>query len=524
MKAVVSPQHRKILVPYNDTLAKIIPNARTVSTASNEDGPNSNRYWLVVLHAEDVVRILRNQNVECPAPIRYYYDWAGTKPFEVQKTTADLLTTNRRAFVFNDIGTGKSRAALYAFDYLKKIGEANRALVIAPLSTLTLTWDREAFENFPHLQAAVVYGERKKRLKILEEPADLYIINHDGVKVLLEELKRRDDIDTIIVDELAVFRNQRTALHRNLKALIQDKKWVWGMTGAPTPTAPTDAWGQARLLTPHRVPRSFKGFREVTMKQVSTFKWIPKPEAHTIVADALQPAVRFTREQCLDLPPITYSDRAVEMPSKAKRAYQRMLKDLVVEVDNGEVKAMNEGVKLNKLLQLATGFVYNEEGRPRYVGGTERLKELRNIIDEAQGKVLVFAPYTFLAKFFGLALSKWHSTGIIHGGVNKRERDQIFTDFQYGSLECIVAHPKTMSHGLTLTAASVIAWASPITSLEVYEQANGRITRAGQSMHAHIMHIVGAPVEKEIYRRLKQQARMQGALLDLLREQTPDIK
>jgi SNF2 family DNA or RNA helicase len=515
MKIGVLPQHRKLVVPYHESIQTLIPGAARLG--------NTER--ILVPHEEDSVRVLRNLGIACPAPIQHYYDWAGGKPFEVQKVTADLLTTNQRAYVFNDIGTGKTRSSLYAADYLMKKGLAKRVAVFAPLSTLTMTWDREIFEQFPHLTSVVVYGDRARRVKLLAEPADIYILNHDAVWVLQDELKKRRDIDVLIVDELAVFRNPRSRLHKKLLALIDGRTWVWGMTGAPTPTAPTDAYGQARLITPWRAPRSFKGFRDETMRQVSTFRWVPRKDAEAVVAAMLQPAVRFTRDQCLDLPPVTYSDRAIEMPARAQKAYDRMMKELVAEADGVQIKAVNEGVRIGKLLQIASGFAYDDTGQARYVGGFERVKAIEDVLGEAEGKVIVFAPFTFLARFLCLALQKrGHSTEVIYGDVPKSERDRIFTEFQYGALRCIVAHPQTMAHGLNLTAASVVLWASPTMSLEIYEQANGRITRAGQTRSQHVIHLVGAPMEREVYRRLKGKAKVQGALLELLQQQTGEVK
>lgn len=497
------------MVPRDAQLERIIPGARPVQQGRVAG--------TLVPHSSAVTRLLKNRQVECPAPIAKYYDWCGDVPFGSQTATAELLTTNRRAYVLNEIGTGKTRAALYAADWLMREGEVKRAIVTAPLSTLTMTWDREAFEHFPHLKTIVLHAERERRRRLLAEDADLYIVNHDGLKILKHDLLARRDINLLIVDELAVFRTPSTQLHKVLREIASQKQWVWGMTGAPTPNAPTDAWGQARILTPERVPKSFRAFRDKTMKQITPFKWVAREEANNIVADALQPSVRFPRQHQAP----TYSDREVPMPPPAAKAYKSMLKDLVVKMQDGsQVKALNEAVQLTKLLQLSAGFVYDELGRARYVGGAKRFYEIKNIIEQAEAKVLVYAPFTFLAKLLGAALERSYPTGLVLGETPKLKRDEAFQGLQYGDLRVLVAHPRTMAHGLTLTAASVIVWAAPVTSLEIYEQANGRIARAGQKLQPHVIHIVGSKTEQEVYTRLKKKASLQGALLKIIEGRT----
>lgn len=477
---------------------------------------------LSIPHSETSTRLIRNLGHNIAGPIQYYYDWNGGTPFDSQRITADLLTTNPRAYVLSEMGVGKTRAALYAYDYLRKIGAANKCLIVAPLSTLVGVWENEIFECFPYLTTGVLYGDRKKRLKILRQPSDCYIVNHDGVEVLHSELFRRTDIDTIIVDELAVYRNHRSERWKNLRPIVSRAEFAWGLTGAPTPNEPTDAYGQIKLLTPDRVGFSFKSFKDQTMRQLTQFKWIPRREANDIVVAAMQPSVRYTREQCFDLPPTTYSSRHVDMDPNAQKLYKKMFDELAVQVKAKEVTAANEGVKLSKLLQLSAGFVYDAEGKGHYIGGVARFRTIIEIIESTQNKVIVFGPFRFLVTLMGQVLARKYNVAIIHGGTPKAERDAAFVGFQRSSTpRIIVAHPATMAHGLTLTAADTIIWAAPITSLEMYEQANARITRSGQANHTHIVHVQSSPVEKYVYDRLKRKAKMQGTLLDMFKDYTP---
>lgn len=512
MKPLVYPDRKVMVLPARTDVLRLLPHAKPIQAQG--------RNLMVVPHVPEVTRLLFNLGIKTPEPIRYYYDWAGTTPFDSQMDTAAMLTTHRRAFVLNEMGTGKTRAALYAYDFLKKLGRVKKALVIAPLSTLRPVWENEVFRTFYGETAVVLHGSRNKRLQLLKSPADIFIINHDGVGVIQEHLIK-ENFDLIIVDELAVYRNTGADRWKNLKPLVRPAKYAWGLTGAPTPNDPTDAYAQVKLLLPENVGFSFKSFKESTMYQVSNFRWIPREDANDIVFSAMQPSIRVLRADCMDLPPVTYSDRSVELDKRAVRAYKEMLAVLATEVNQKGVTAVNEGVKLSKLLQISAGFAYTDEKKGEYVGGVARIREVFNIVEAASHKVIVFCPYRFLVDVIGKALSRRWDTAVVTGDTPATERDRIFTSFQNSfTPHVIVAHPATMAHGLTLTAADTIVWAAPINSLEIYEQANARITRPGQSAHTHIIHVTATSAETKCYSRLRRKAKLQGALLELFEEQT----
>ena len=229
----------------------------------------------------------------------------------------------------------------------------------------------------------------------------------------------------------------------------------------------------------------------------------------------MQPSVRFTRDECLDLPPLMYETRAVTLTQEQNKAYKEMLTRLSIQADEGEITAVNEAVKMAKLVQIACGVVYATDGTEVTIPTSPRVEETRSIIQSAQGKVIVFVPFVSSVKMVAAELRKTFSVEVIHGGVSKTERDRIFGAFQKSDEpRVLVAQPAAMSHGLTLTAASTIIWYSCITSNETFEQANGRINRPGQKMNNFIICLEGTPVEKRIYTRLRKKQKMQGALLD----------
>jgi SNF2 family DNA or RNA helicase len=511
---IVSPDHRKVVIDYRNDVANLIPEAKTIEY----DGKPK----LVVHHGVEETRLLKNLGIPAPAPILTQYGWCNSTPWDSQKATAVLLSSSPRAYVLSSMGVGKTRAALYGYDYLREIGEVKTALVVAPLSTLVPVWETEVFENFHHLRTSVIHGTPKKRQIALDQDVDIFIINHDGIKTNIHVELMKRNFDVIIVDELAVLRNKRTLLWKKMKPLVHNTKYAWGLTGAPTPNAPTDAYGQIKLLTPENADYSFRGFQQRTMKQVSTFQWVPRRDANDVVYEAMQPAVRFTLEDCHDLPPITYSSRETELSAAQKKAYKTLMQEYAMESkksDKGVITVPNEAARVNKLIQVGAGFAYNENGKGEWLGAVPRIKLTMQLVEQSSGKVIVFAAYKWVVRMLKEVLASY-GVEAITGDTPKDDRDRIFARFKGDSTHrVLVAHPGTMAHGINLQCAATIIWYTPTYSLETYAQANARITRPGQKQHMNIIHIVGTKLEKKIYTRLGKKQVVMGVLLDMFKEQ-----
>lgn len=505
----------RVVMPWREDLANLIPHAREIT--------HEGARLLVVPNAPEEARLCRNLGVDVPAPIFTRYNWAGQTPWEIQKTTAGLLSENNRFYVLSTMGTGKTRAALFASDYLQSSSAVRRILIAAPLSTLTPVWEQELFRVLPGRRAIVLYGDRAKRLKLLAQEADYYVINHHGLHLLRDALIERG-FDVVVIDELAIFRNKGTQLWKAASAVINapSVKYVWGLTGSPTPKSPVDAWAQIRLLTPARVPRTMTGFRDMTMRQITAFKWTERPEASGIVHAAMQPSVRYSRDDVMELPETTYVDRDIKLSDEAKRAYKMMVDKMRMLGTSGQaITAVNEGVLQSKLLQVAGGFIYTDTHGVYHIPNDDRLRVLEELIDETDHKVLVFVPFVHALKGVAEHLeAAGESVAVVHGATSRAARDRIFNAFQTKTNpRVIIAHPETMAHGLTLTQANTIIWYTPTPRLDIYEQANARITRPGQVNKTLIVHLSGTPVEKLTYARLRKRGQMQGILLDLFSNQ-----
>lgn len=500
-------------------ITTVIPSAKMIHHKGQD--------LVAVPHRPDETRILRQLGYETPDPMKMHYVWpkAGGRfdPFAAQIETANFVTMHNRCFILNSMGTGKTVSSLWAYDYMRSRKQVKKALIVCPLSTMERTWADEIFKTFPHLDAQVLYGSRQRRQKLLKEDAHLYIINIDGLKTIEEDLKKRDDIDLLIIDEVAMFRNGGTNRWKTMNAIAnkQTPRRIWALTGMPTPNAPTDAWAQCKLVTPNStiVPSYFGKARDALMRQVSPFKWTARETANDTVKQWMQPAIRFSLDDCTDLPPQTFMSRDVEMSDEQKKAYKEMLSKLKTEVDGGEILAVNEAVKANKLVQIACGVAYAADGESIILPSNQRLEVLKETIEESDGKVIVFVPLTAVLEHVAEYLSHHWDVKVIHGATPKNERDEIFDSFQKRpDPHVLVANPGTMSHGLTLTAATTIVWYAPVHSNDTYEQACARVRRPGQTRTTVIVHIAASEVERRIYERLKTKQKMQGLLLDMMKE------
>jgi SNF2 family DNA or RNA helicase len=463
------------------------------------------------------LQLLRYFGFVTPQPMDVAYDWPGRyTPFAAQRVTANFLSIHPRAFVLNDMGTGKTLAALWAADFVMVHNPGVRCLIVAPLSTLERVWADAIYQNLlGRRKCVVLHGSAAKRAELLGNEADFYIVNYDGVEVLQKELAARSDIRMCIVDEASAYRNRTTERHRLARRLLAAKDYLWLMTGTPTPNGPTDAYGMAKLVN-NCFGEGWGSYHDRVMQKVSLYKWVPKAGAHAEAHKLLQPAVRFAISDCVDLPPCTVQSRDVELSPAQATAYKAMKKDLQIMAAKGPITAQNEAVLRLKLLQISCGAIYGADREIHHVDAAPRLKALREIMEQCNEKIIVFAPFTSVVHMLHRELKKDYSVEVINGEVSAKQRNEVFSSFMDSAHpRVLVADPGTMSHGLTLTAASTIVWYAPTDRTETYLQANKRIDRPGQTKATTIVQLAATPVEREIYRRLEANETMQGLVLAL---------
>ena len=465
----------------------------------------------------DETHVLKNLNINVPSPINGRYDWPGQyKPFKHQKTTSAFLTMNRKAFCFNEQGTGKTASAIWASDFLIKQRIIKRVLVICPLSIMDSAWRNDLFSFAMHRSVDVAYGSADKRRKIINSGAEYVIINYDGVAIVADAISS-GGFDLIIVDEATHYKNAQTTRWKTLNKVLKPDTWLWMMTGTPAAQSPLDAYGLAKLINPTAVPRFFGSFRDMVMYKVSNFKWVPKESAVNTVFNSLQPAIRFTKEDCMDLPDMVYVKREVELTRQQKKYYNELKSRMVMQAAGEEITAVNAAVNMNKLLQISCGAVYTDKGDTLEFDIKHRYKVLREVIDESSQKVLVFVPFKHA---IGILSDKLNADGIsnavIQGNVPVNRRTDIFKAFQeQDNPQVLIIQPAAAAHGVTLTAANTVVWWGPTSSLEIYSQANARVHRAGQNHKCTVVQLQGSLVEKHVYRLLDSKIDVHTQIIDL---------
>lgn len=449
------------------------------------------------------------------------YNWpirGGLKPFEHQMHTTWFVLKYKRCFVLNEMGTGKTLSILWALDILFRSKKIRRALVVSPLSTIRLVWANEIFFNMPHRKYAVCHGSRHQRIQALRNPAEIVIINHDGIKTVFDELDA-ESFDVIVIDELTAFKSHATERTKAMIKLAKRAKAVWGLTGEPTPNSPIEAFSQAKIVNPTNpaLPRYFTQYREMTMTKINEFVWLPKFEAPKVVSRVLTPAIRYKRDECMDLPPTTYQTLEVGLSEQQQEAYAKMKKHMLLEYQSGKVTAVNAAVALNKLLQISAGSVRMDDGTTLQINCKPRLDALHDIFEQTpQKKLIIFATYTASIRMLVEYAAK---NGIqaqpFYGDVNPAHRLQFVDQFQNGKLNWLVMQPQSSAHGLTLVASSTITWFSLIASNEYYNQANARIVRPGQKLNTLIARFVSTPAEKHMADILDRKDKLSSAVLEL---------
>jgi SNF2 family DNA or RNA helicase len=449
------------------------------------------------------------------------YQWTGKfKPFAHQKETSDFLSRRRKAFCFNEQGTGKTASVIWAADYLLKQGKIKRVLIICPLSIMKSAWQQDMFKFAMHRSCSVAHGDAKQRKKIIAAGSEFVVINFDGLAVVKDEIIN-GGFDLIVVDEANAYKNPMTNRWKVLRDVAAAAKGLWMLTGTPAAQSPLDAYGLAKLVNPDNTPKYYGQFRDQVMYKVTQFKWVAKPGSQDTVHQVLQPAIRFERSQCLDLPAVTHVEREAPLtPQQAK--YYSLLKDKMTMVADGEsITAVNAATNINKLLQISGGAVYTDTGEVIEFDVSNRLNAVLEVIEESSHKVLVFVPFTHTIELLKATLDKHGiSNDVINGKVSVNKRSDIVTRFQNNpDPYVLIIQPQAASHGLTLTAANTIIWYAPVTSVETYLQANARINRPGQHNPMTIVHIKGSEIESRLYSMLQSNINNHEKIIDLYHQE-----
>jgi superfamily II DNA or RNA helicase len=311
--------------------------------------------------------------------------------------------------------------------------------------------------------------------------------------------------DHWLVHNCNAYKTQTTRRWKALASILTPDTHLWMMTGTPASQSPADAYGLAKLVNPNNVPKFYTAWRDMVMNKVTMFKWAAKPNAVDTVHTALQPAIRFTKAQCLDLPDVLTTTRLVPLtPQQAK--YYNLLKERMTATAAGEtITAVNAAANLSKLLQISCGAVYTDDKDVVQFDAAPRLSVLEEILEETDRKVIIFALFrSSIDTIHQHLLKKGVAVECIHGGVTPNKRADIIRRFQNEKdPRVLVLQPQASAHGITLTAADTVVFFGPLMSVEQYIQCIARADRKGQnSDKVTVIHIEGSPVEKKMFTAL----------------------
>ena len=395
-----------------------------------------------------------------------------------------------------------------------------KALVIAPLRVAATVWEEEArkWDHLQELTFSKILGSRQERIAALQKDADVYIINRENVPWLVEyqATLKRWPFDMLILDELSSFKSPKAERFKALRRVLPAVRRVVGLTGTPAPNGLIDLWSQIYLLDRgERLGRTIGGYRDRYFipgqrnGQV-VYNWAPKAgapkEIYKLIGDI---CMSMTAEDYLRMPErrdITYP---VSLPVKAQQAYETMERDLVLPMAGEAITAQNAAVLTGKLLQLANGAVYTEDGQYIPIHDS-KLDALEDLVEAANGEpVLVYYSYRHDADRI---LKRFQQA-------KQLLTPQDVSDWNAGRISMMIAHPASAGHGLNLQAGGhILIWFGLSWSLELFEQANARLYRQGQSKPVTIYHVITkGTIDEDVLKVLTGKAVRQDALIDAVK-------
>lgn len=439
------------------------------------------------------------------------------KPYPYQEEAIRRIIEQPATGLFLDMGMGKTVITLTAIEKLMyDYFEVNKALVIAPKRVAETTWPDEvkAWDHLRNLRVSVVLGSEEKRLKALQQEADIYVINRENVVWLVETLGRRWPFDMVVIDELSSFKSPKAKRFRALRRVRPKIKRIVGLTGTPAPNGLIDLWPQIYLLDQgERLGRTVTGYRaryfepeKMDSSRQIVYKWRPKPGAEKAIYRKLEDiCVSMRAEDWLTLPERIDRVIPVKLPDAAYSKYQELERQMLLTYADGDVVASTGATLAGKLLQMANGAVYDENKGVKEIH-TAKLEALEDVLEAANGKpVLVF--YTYQHDLDRI-VARFPQARLL-------DTEQDIRDWNNGTIELMLAHPAAAGHGLNLQAGGhIIAWFGLPWSLELYQQANARLYRQGQTNRVVIHHLVAqGTIDEDVMVALRDKEHDQNALL-----------
>ncbi len=445
-------------------------------------------------------------------------------PYSYQEYALKFILNSKAAGIFLDCGLGKTVITLTAIaELMHNRFEISKALVIAPLRVSENVWDVEAkkWGHLKHLRVAKVLGSEKKRIQALNTNADIYVINRENTKWLVDYYKKDWPFDMLVLDELSSFKSHRAKRFKALRKVRPLCKRVVGLTGTPAPNGLIDLWAQVYLLdSGQRLGKTISGYRDRYFlpdkrNQHVIFSYKPKEGAEEAIYKKLSDiCISMKNRDYLTLPERMDNILGINLPPKVLEQYRQLERDLLLPLLEGDIVAGSAAVLTNKLLQITGGAVYDEEKKVQILHD-EKLKALEDLVEATNGKpVLVYYNYR-------------HELERIQKQFLCRVLDTAkdMEDWNKGEIPVMLAHPASAGHGLNLqNGGSTIIWFGLPWSLELYQQANARIHRQGQKNTVVVHHLVAKEtIDEDVMQVLAKKQAGQEALLQAVKARVRGI-
>lgn len=440
-------------------------------------------------------------------------------PHDYQKKAYQWIMTKPRSALFLDMGMGKTVVTLSAIKDLIDCLDVSKVLIIAPKRVAEDTWSRESkkWDHLQNLRISKILGTAAARSKAVKADADIYVINRENVVWLIEN--HDFDFDMVVIDELSSFKSSRSKRFKALRKCIVKADRVVGLTGTPQSNGYMDLWSEIYLIdSGERLERTITRYRDKYFRDVSRS---PNFQIWELLRGADEHITKLLSDICMSMTAADYLKMPkridnfinIRLSDKELKMYREMERNMFLrfEEEEKDVIAFSAAALAGKLLQLANGFVYDEDRTPMRIH-QKKLEALEEIIDTNSGEpVLVF--YNFKADLEVLQ-NRFKQAKVL------RDSEDI-ARWNKGETELLLAHPASMGHGLNIQEGGhIIVWYGLNWSLELYQQANARLYRQGQKSNTVIIHhlIAEGTIDEQVVKALESKGESQAKLIEALKE------
>lgn len=436
-------------------------------------------------------------------------------PHEYQTYATNFILEHPIAAVLLEMGLGKSVITLTAiYELMLNRFEVQKVLVIAPLRVARDTWPAE-IEKWEHLEGltySVAIGTEAERLAALKRPAHLYLINRENVDWLITKSGIPFDFDMVVIDELSSFKSHSAKRFKSLLKVRPTVKRMVGLTGTPSSNGLMDLWAEFRVLDMgQRLGRYITHYRNNFFvpdkrNQQMIFSYKPRPGAEDAIYRLISDiTISMKSADFLKMPECIINEVPVSLSEKEWSVYQALKEDMVVDLKDEEIDAVNAAALSGKLLQMANGAVYNEEKKVIHIHD-RKLDALEDLIEGANGKPVL------VAYWYNHDLQRIKQ----RFSVREIKTSQDIKDWNNGEIPVAVIHPASAGHGLNIQfGGSTIIWFGLTWSLELYQQTNARLWRQGQQSTVVIHHIITKDtIDEDVMKALRKKEKIQSALID----------